>query len=90
MRECVTTRTFDLYTSPIVINLPEVGFRWSENVSVYLKIIIIVELVVTYVARAVIGNLHPLWMRLLAFPYLPIVDLITIAVWVGCKKLGRQ
>jgi hypothetical protein len=61
-----------------------------EHICQYLKIIIIVELVVTFVAWAVITNMHPFWMRLLAFPYLPIVDLITIGVWVGCKKLGHK
>jgi hypothetical protein len=56
----------------------------------YLKIIILIELFMTLIAWAFITNLHPYWMQLLAFPYLPILDLITIAIWLVCRRIrGR-
>ena len=56
----------------------------------YLKWVIVVELCLTLIAGTVITNMDPLWMRLLAFPYLPIVDLVTIALWFGCRDLGHR
>ena len=56
----------------------------------YLKIIVIVELFMTLVAWTNIGNLSPYWMQLLAFPYLPILDLITIAIWLVCRRIRDQ
>ena len=62
----------------------------TERICYYLKIIILVELLVTLIAWTLVTNLHPLWMQLLAFPYLPILDLITIVVWLACRKLQDQ
>jgi hypothetical protein len=53
----------------------------------YLKTIVIVELLVTLAALILITNMHPYWMQLLAFPYLPILDLITIAIWLVCRRI---
>ncbi|RDE13844.1 MAG: hypothetical protein C4K49_08155 [Candidatus Thorarchaeota archaeon] len=59
----------------------------TTRICYYLKIVVSVELLLTLVAWTQISNLHPLWMQLLAFPYLPILDLITIVVWLACRKL---
>ena len=58
-----------------------------ERICYYLKIIVLVELLMSLVAWTLVTNLDPFWMRLLAFPYLPILDLITIVVWLACRKL---
>ncbi len=59
----------------------------TERICYYLKIIVSVELLMSLIAWTLVTNLDPLWMRLLAFPYLPILDLITIVVWLACRKL---
>jgi hypothetical protein len=58
-----------------------------EQVCHYLKVIVVVELLVTLAAGMLITNLHPYWMQLLAYTYLPVADLITIVVWLVCRRL---
>ena len=61
-----------------------------EKLCYYLKWVIVIELCLTLVAWAVIINLDPLWMQLLAYTYLPILDLVTIVLWLGCRHLGQH
>ncbi len=61
-----------------------------ERICYYLKSIVAVELLVTLVAEILITNIHPYWMQLLAYTYLPIIDLITIVGWLVCRRLRNQ
>jgi hypothetical protein len=61
-----------------------------ERICHYLKIIVVVELLTTLMAGRFITNLHPYWMQLLVFPYLSILDLITIVLWLVCRTVRAR
>jgi len=56
-----------------------------ERISRYLKIIVIIELLVSFVVWLTVTNLDPHWLQYLSFAYLPSLDLITIAIWLVCR-----
>lgn len=57
----------------------------------YLRIRIVVEMIVTLWFWVTVTNMHPYWLRLLSLPYLPLIDVVTIVLWVlicGRKRVA--